>query len=207
VCAEYRNPVHVITKSPLIERDTELLVDLARRARVGVSISVPFWDEKNARAIEPYVATPSRRITTIRRLSAAGIPVNVNVAPIIPGLTDRDIGPILEAAAAAGARSAAMILLRLPGSVKQVFEERLRERLPLAADRVLARTREIRGGRLNDPRFGSRMSGEGEYASAIHQLFDQTARRLGLSGRSGTWTEPKQTFLRPPPAKGQLKLF
>jgi DNA repair photolyase len=207
VCAEYQNPVHVITKSPLIERDIDLLVDLSRRASLGVSISVPFWDEKNARAIEPYVATPSRRMTTVKRLSSAGIRVSVNVAPIIPGLTDRDIGPILEAAAAAGAHSAAMILLRLPGSVKEVFEERMREKLPLAADRVLARTREVRGGRLNDPRFGSRMSGEGEYASAIQQLFDQTARRLGLNSGFGMRTEPRPTFRRPAPKKGQLKLF
>jgi DNA repair photolyase len=207
VCAEYQNPIHVITKSPLIERDTELLLDLSRRASVGVSISIPFWDEKNARAIEPYVATPSRRMTTVKRLSDAGIPVTVNVAPIIPGLTDRDVGPILEAAAAAGARSARMILLRLPGSVKEVFEERLRERMPLAADRILARTREVRGGRLNDPRFGSRMSGEGEYASAIHQLFEQTARRLGLNCGFGMRGEPRQTFRRPAPVKGQLKLF
>ena len=148
---------------------------------------MPFWDEKNARAIEPYVATPSRRMTTVKRLVRCRDRRAASTwRRSFPGLTDRDIGPILEAAAAAGARSAAMILLRLPGSVKEVFEERLRERLPLAADRVLARTREIRGGRLNDPRFGSRMSGEGEYASAIHQLFEQTARRLGLSpGRLG----------------------
>ena len=207
VCAEYKNPVHIITKSPLIERDVELLMKLRDHATVGVSISVPFWDEKNARAIEPYVATPKRRMKTVRKLADAGIPVSVNVAPIIPGLSDRDIGPILEAAAAAGARSAAMILLRLPGSVKQVFEERLREQLPLAADRVLARTREVRGGKLNDPRFGARMSGEGEYASAIHQLFEQTARRLGLLPRSASHWEHRSTFERPPPKKGQLKLF
>jgi DNA repair photolyase len=207
VCAEYKNPVHIITKSPLIERDLEILLELLARASVGVSISVPFWNEENARAIEPYVATPSRRMKTVKRLAEAGIPVSVNVAPIIPGLSDRDIGPILEAAAAAGARSAAMILLRLPGSVKQVFEERLRERMPLAADRVLARTREIRGGKLNDPRFGARMSGEGQYASAIHQLFEQTARRLGLSPRNASRWEHRSTFERPAPKKGQLKLF
>jgi len=146
-------------------------------------------------------------MATVRRLSVAGIAVTVNVVLIIPGLIDRDIGPILEAAAAAGARSAVMIVLRLPGSVKEVFEERMRERLPLAADRVLARTREVRGGRLNDPRFGSRMSGEGEYASAIHQLFDQTARRLGLNNGFGMRGEPRATFRRPTPQKGQLKLF
>jgi DNA repair photolyase len=91
VCAEYRNPVHIITKSPLVERDIDVLGELGRNGRVGVSVSVPFWDEKNARVIEPYVATPKRRIETVRRLAAAGIPVTVNVAPVIPGLTDRDI--------------------------------------------------------------------------------------------------------------------
>jgi DNA repair photolyase len=118
---------------------------------------------------------------TVKRLADAGIPVSVNVAPIVPGLSDRDMPRILEAAAEAGARSAAMIVLRLPGPVAQVFDERLREHLPLSRDRVIARTRELRGGKLNDPRFGHRMRGHGEYASAIQALFDSTARRLGLA--------------------------
>jgi DNA repair photolyase len=209
VFAEYRNPVHVITKAPLVERDIDLIVELSRTARAGVSISIPFWDEAQARAIEPGVATPRRRVETIRRLAAAGIRVTVNVAPIIPGLTDRDAPRILRAAADAGAKRAAMIVLRLPGSVKRVFEKRLREALPLAADRVLARTREVRGGRLNDPRFGSRMRGEGPYATALETLFQATARQLGLD--VGRAEAPEHavgaTFRRPGRPGRQLRLF
>jgi DNA repair photolyase len=141
---------------------------------------------------------------TVRRLSEAGIAVNVNVAPVIPGLNDRDIPAVLEAAAEAGARSAAMIMLRLPGPVKQVFVERLKAALPLSADKVLARTREMRGGALDEPRFGARMRGEGPYAEAIQRLFDTTAERLGLA-HSALEDEEPTPFRRP--AQGQLGLF
>ena len=181
VCAELDNPVQIITKAPLIERDLDLLGAMAGRRLLGVAVSIPFWDEQAARVMEPGVATPARRLLTVERLSRAGVSVHVNVAPVIPGLTDRDIPRILEAAARAGARSASMILLRLPGNVRHVFEARLREEFPLAVERVLARTREVRGGRLNDPAFGSRMRGGGEYAAAVQMLFDRTAARLGLS--------------------------
>jgi len=212
-CADYRNPVHIITKAPLIERDLELLVRLAREASIGVSISIPFWNEANARAIEPYVATPARRMKTVRRLSEAGICVSVNVAPVCPGLNDEDMPAILEHAKGAGATSASMIMVRLPGTVKQVFEERIRAELPLRAERILARTREIRGGRLNDPRFGVRKTGEGVYAEAISSLFERTAARLGLAGRQVKSDEPCTTTFRRPsgPASqrtaGQLDLF
>lgn len=179
-CADFENPAYVITKAPLIERDMDVLGRLSASDLIGVSVSVPFWDADVARIIEPGVATPQRRLLTVKRLSEAGIPVSVNVAPVIPGLTDKDIPRILEAAAAAGARSAAYILMRLPGNVKEVFEARIREGLPLTADRILARTREVRGGSLDDPRFGSRMRGEGEYADAIAHLFEVTAKRYGL---------------------------
>lgn len=207
VSAEYRNPVHIITKSPLLERDLDVLVRLSREAHLGVTISVPFWNEAHARAIEPYVATPSRRMTTVRKLRAAGIDVSVNVAPVIPGLNDEDIGSILEAAAEAGATSAAMILVRLPGNVRQVFEERLRSTLPLRADRVLARTREVRSGKLNDSRFGSRFTGEGNYAEAISQLFQRTAERLGLTHRRMVALNAPSTFRRPKRQARQLSLF
>src|ERR1700704_4175541 len=184
VCAEYRNPVGIITKSPLIERDLELLQEIQRTARVSVSVSVPLWNREHAHAIEPYVATPQRRMKTIERLASAGLSVGVNVAPVIPGLSDADIPRILEAAHAAGARRAGFVFLRLPGSVKKVFEERLRETLPLRADRVLARVREARGGKLYDARFGMRGTGEGHYADTIRALFEQTTRRLGLNERN-----------------------
>jgi DNA repair photolyase len=180
VCAEAANPVGIITKAPLVERDIDVLQTLARVASVHVTVSIPFWDADKARAIEPYVATPQRRVRVVETLARAGLEVGVNVAPIIPGLNDQDIPQILSAARAAGATHAGRVLLRLPGSVKAVFEERLRAALPLSADRVLHRIRETRGGQLYDPRFGARGRGEGGYALAIEALFRATARRLGF---------------------------
>ena len=181
VCAEYRNPAGIITKSPLIERDLDVLQQLQKDARVSVSVSIPIWDRGHAHAIEPYVATPQRRMKTIERLAAAGLDVGVNVAPVIPGLSDADIPRILEAAHAAGARRAGFVLLRLPGSVKQVFEQRLRESLPLRADRVLNRVRDARGGKLYDSRWGVRGRGEGTYAEVARALFDATVKRLRMN--------------------------
>jgi len=211
VCRDYKNPLHIITKSALVERDADLLAELAAIGSASVTLTVPFWDPAIARAIEPLVPTPQRRMETVRRLSERGIPVSVNIAPLIPGLSDRDIVPVLEAARAAGAHSAALIPLRLPGSVEAVFVERLREAFPLAAEKVLARVREMRGGKLNDPRFGSRMQGEGPYIGAVRLLFEQTARRLGLDTREvGMQAEQaarETTFLRPTDKGGQLRLF
>ncbi len=204
VCAEYRNPVAIITKAPLIERDLDVLQSLARRSRVSVSVSIPFWNQEHARAIEPQVATPRRRIEVIRRLAEGGVPVGVSVAPIIPGLGDEDIGLILEAAKDAGASHAGYVLLRLPGSVKAVFSERLRLTLPERAERVLHRIRETRGGRLYDSRFGSRGRGEGLYADAIRGLFQATARRLGLLT---SHQDQPTTFQRPEKANAQLQLL
>ena len=180
VCALFGNPVGIITKAPLIERDADLLAAM-RGAGLHVTISIPFWDPEKARAIEPYVATPHRRLRIIETLSARGIAVSVNVAPIIPGLNDQDIPRILTAARDAGAQGAGCVLLRLPGSVKEVFEQRLRASLPLQADRVLHRIRETRGGKLYDPRFGVRGRGEGVISDSIQTLFRATAQRLGLS--------------------------
>lgn len=206
VCREYRNPVGIVTKAPLIERDLDLLVDLQELARLRVAVSIPLWDREQARALEPGVATPQRRIETIRRLAQAGIEVAVLVAPLIPGLGDEDMPRVLEAAAEAGATRAGMGVLRLPGPVAQVFEERLREGLPLRADRVLARLRDVRGGELDDPRFGHRMRGEGAYAEAMAGLFRATVRRLGLCTEWGA-PEPPTTFRRPPRHSAQLTLL
>jgi DNA repair photolyase len=211
VCAQYRNPVSIITKAPLVERDLDVLAELARVARVRVMVSIPFWDQEKARAIEPYVATPHRRLRTIERLAAAGIPVGVMTAPIIPGLNDGDLPKILEAARAAGATRAGWVLLRLPGSVLPVFEERVTAALPLRAERILHRIRETRGGdKMYDARFGVRGRGEGEYAEMIGALFDQTCRRLGFDDIDARDDGPTDTFRRPPrPAapKRQLDLF
>jgi DNA repair photolyase len=206
VCAEYRNPVGIITKAPLIERDLDILQRLAAEARVRVNVSIPFWDSEHARAIEPYVSTPRRRIQTIERLAKVGIPVGVMVAPVIPGLGDEDIPKVLQAAREAGASSAGYVLLRLPGSVKEVFEQRLRARLPLVADRVLHRVRETRGGKLYDPRFGTRGSGEGLYARSIQALFEVTARKLGLDEARCHSAGPS-TFRRPAAPSAQLSLL
>jgi DNA repair photolyase len=204
VCLEYKNPVHIITKGTLIERDIELLAELHRAASVGVSVSVTFWDADVARAIEPYVPAPRRRIETIRRLTSAGVPVIVHVAPVILGLSDRDVIPILEAAREAGAISAMMMPVRLPGPVAEVFAQRLTEALPLRAARVLARIKESHGGKLNDPRFGHRQQGEGKYMAALEQAFAATCQRLGYT----EFPEPRTgTFTRPEKPSAQLRLF
>jgi DNA repair photolyase len=206
VCAEYRNPVGIITKAPLIERDLDVISRLNAEAPLSVTVSVPFWNAERARLIEPYVAAPARRIKTIRRLAEAGIHVGVNVAPMIPGLNDEDLPKILEAAAEAGARHAGFVFLRLPGSVKQVFEERLRTVMPLRAERILSRVREARGGKLYDSRFGVRGKGEGAYAEQTRALFEASCRRLGLA--TGHSDEPApSTFRRPPKAGDQLRLI
>jgi DNA repair photolyase len=214
VCAEYKNPCAIITKSPLVERDIDVLTALAAVTRVTVAVSIPFWDVEKARAIEPFVATPQRRARTIERLAARGIRVGVMVAPIIPGLGDEELGDVLRAAKDAGAVFAGYVLLRLPGPVKDVFEERLRAALPLRAERVLRRVRETRGGKMYDSRFGTRGTGEGPYAESIAQLFTRTARKLGLAIRDegeGSWgDDPVSTFERPNAGakkKSQLTLF
>jgi DNA repair photolyase len=204
VCAEYRNPVAIITKSPLVERDVDLLQELQRSSRLAISISIPFWDEVKARAIEPFVTTPARRMRTLQRLVSAGLQVGVMVAPIIPGLNDDEMGDVLRAARDAGAAHASSVLLRLPGPVKDVFTDRLKAALPLRADRVLRRVRETRGGKLYDATFGKRGHGEGVYAGAIASLFEQTAQRLGLPVRPENWTDGPTAFRRP---RGQLGLF
>jgi DNA repair photolyase len=202
VCAEYRNPVALITKAPLVERDLDLLAPLARLGAASVAVSLPFLDKARARALEPGAAAPERRLVTMSRLAAAGIPVTVMVAPVIPGLNDEEIARVLDAAAEAGATSAGWVLLRLPGSVKAVFEERLRAALPERAERVLHRVREARGGALYDPRWGKRQRGEGAIADSIGALFEAAARRAGLAGRGEA---PGPTpFRRPRP---QLDLF
>jgi DNA repair photolyase len=207
VCAEYKNSCGIITKSPLIERDLDVLAELTKLARVGVAVSIPFWNPEKARAIEPFVATPQRRMHTVSKLAAHGIHVGVMVAPIIPGLNDEEMCDVLHAAKEAGAQFANFTLVRLPGAVKDVFEERVRAALPLRADRILRRIRETRGGKMNDPRFGSRGSGEGPYADSIGALFEATTRKLGLeTGRQGWDETPATTFERPVARKQKTQL-
>ncbi len=157
--------------------------------------------------MEPFVTTPARRMKAIERLATAGIRVTVNIDPLILGLGDRDVPSILEAAAAAGASGASLIPLRLPGAVKEVFSERLRAGFPLAAEKVLRRTREMRGGKLYDSRFGARMSGEGEFYQTVERLFQQTCDRLGLNRYDGHRPLNPEHLPSPNGQNGQLRLF
>ena len=173
-------PVAIVTKSALVRRDAELLARIEQRAGARVFVSIPFADEDQARALEPGVPTPKMRLETVRVLAEAGVPVGVSIAPIIPGLNESQIAPIAEAAAAAGARFAFPTLLRLPAEVAPVFEQRLRAALPGYADKVLSAVRDVRGGKLNESRFGQRMGGVGPRWELIRQMFELACRRNGL---------------------------
>ena len=177
----FGHPLSIITKAALIERDLDLLSRLARRQLVSVLVSVTTLDDTIKRTLEPRTAAPARRLKSIERLSRAGIPVGVLVAPVIPGLTDHEIDAILAACAAAGARSAGYVMLRLPNEVKDLFVEWLRNHHPLRAEHVMSLIRDMRGGRDNDPRFGHRMRGNGPYAQLIRQQFAIACRRHGLA--------------------------
>lgn len=180
VCREFGNPACVVTKSYLVSRDVDLLADMARDALIHVCMSIPFADAKTSKQIEPQAPPPEKRFEAMRMLSEAGVPVGVLIAPIIPGLNDADIHRVLTQAAEWGASHASYVALRLPGSTEAVFLSRLKEALPLRAQRVESRLREIRGGQLNDGRFGHRMRGEGIYWNSIQRLFEVTRQRCGL---------------------------
>jgi DNA repair photolyase len=183
VLAEHRQPVSLITKNLLVTRDLDVLSELARYGAVAVTISLTTLDDDLRASMEPRTSSPSRRLAAIRALADAGVPVGVNVAPVIPGLTDAEIPAILEAAGDAGATFAGTVVLRLPHAVEEVFRSWLETLDPARARRVLARVREIRGGRLNDGGFGSRMRGTGTYAEQIRSLYDLALRRHGLARR------------------------
>jgi DNA repair photolyase len=204
VCRDFKNPVGIITKAPLIERDLDVLTALAREASVHVSVSIPIWDEGLARALEPGVATPARRVKTLARLAQAGVSVGLMVAPFIPGVSEDGLADLLEAARAAGAADASYGMLRLPGPVREVFEQRLREALPLRADKVLHRLREVHGGALYDSAAGVRGRGAGPYADTLEATFAATVRRLGFPGAAA---RREGTFQRPVRESAQLALF
>lgn len=191
VCLDFRNPASVVTKSYLVVRDVDLLLRLQEQSDGGVYQSIAFIDDDVARAVEPNAPPPSRRFDALRTLAAAGVRVGVMVAPIIPGLNDRDVPRVLERAAECGAVSAGYIALRLPGSVESVFLSRIEAALPDRAGRIVSRIREIRGGRLNDPRFGSRMRGGGVYWNSVAQLFVMSCRRYGLNALGRASAFPK----------------
>lgn len=180
VCLRHRNPAGVITKSFLVVRDIDLLVELNRVAGAFVYVSIPFADHEHSKLIEPQAPPPQRRFEAVRRLSEAGVPVGVMMAPIIPGLNDKDVVRVLVSAAEAGATSAGFTALRLAGSVKDVFLSRLRDALPLRAERVIHGIRAMRGGAMNESQFGKRMRGEGPYWESFRDLFNLHKKRLRL---------------------------
>jgi DNA repair photolyase len=180
VLAEFRNPVGLITKNALVTRDIDLLQELAAHNAAAVFLSITTLDGELARKMEPRASHPRDRLEAVERLSAAGIPTGVMMGPIVPAITDHEIPQVLEAAAQAGARTAGYVLMRLPGAVAGLFEGWLAEHFPDRKDKVLNRVRELRGGRMNDPRFGSRMRGEGIYADQIQTTFQTFRRKHGL---------------------------
>lgn len=180
VLSKYRHPFSIITKGSMIERDVELLAEMARFNLVLALVSVTTLDNDIKRTLEPRTASPAARLRAIRTLSSAGVPVGVMVAPVIPVLTDAELEKILHAAAEAGARSAGYVLLRLPYEVKDLFREWLNEHEPLKAKHVLSRMQAMRAGRDYDSRWGVRQRGEGEYAELLNQRFKAACRKFGL---------------------------
>jgi DNA repair photolyase len=184
VLARFRNPVGIITKNALVTRDVDLLGELAADRAAAVNISITSLDPKLQRILEPRTSAPRARLEAIRQLREAGVPVGVMTAPIIPGLNDHELPSILEAAAQAGARFAGYTVVRLPYAVAPLFERWLEEHFPDRKEKVLGRIRHLRGGeRLNDPRFKSRMRGEGIFAEQIGALFHAGCKRAGMSDR------------------------
>lgn len=205
LCAEYRNPVAIITKSALIQRDIDVLQSLTERARVRVYLSIPFANDAKARKVEPGASAPSKRLAALGALSAAGIETGIAVAPIIAGLNDPDIPELLARAKDLGARHAFKTALRLPAEVLPVFESRLEQTFPDAAGKVMSAVVQIRNGKKNDPRFGDRMRGQGPRWQVIEDLFALHCQRLGFDeGERESFYSAPTTFSRP---HGQLSLF
>lgn len=205
VLASFRHPVAIVTKGTLIERDIDIIAPLARQGLVRVGISITTLDADLSRCMEPRAPSPKRRLQTIRRLTEAGIPVRLMTSPIVPGLTDHETEALLEAGRDAGADAASWIMLRLPREVSALWQEWLQEHAPGRAAKVMARLREMHGGKDYDARWGRRMRGEGHYAEMVARRFAAAARRLGLDRP----TAPLRCDLfRVPPRTGdQLALF
>jgi DNA repair photolyase len=203
--SEVNHPVAIVTKGSLIERDIDILSDMAARGLARVGISVTTLDAKLARLMEPRVPAPKRRLQMIARLSEAGIPVRVMASPMVPALTDPELEAILEAGRDAGAQSASWIMLRLPREVSPLMQDWLAQHYPDRAGRIMARLREMHGGKEYDANWHRRMRGEGPYAEIIAQRFNLAVKRLGLS----TLLPPMRCDLFRPPrqASDQMDLF
>ena len=206
VLRDFRHPVTIVSKSASIQRDLDILAEMAKDRLAIVTISVTTLDRKLTRRMEPRASTPERRLETIAALSAAGVPTGVLSAPMIPALNDSEMEEILERARAAGASSAGYTLLRLPLELKALFKEWLEEHFPDKAAHVLSLVAQTHGGRLYDSTWSTRMTGTGPYADMLRMRFDRTCRKLGFNQRS---TQPlDSTLFRPPPQKGdQLVLL
>jgi DNA repair photolyase len=208
VLAECEHPVGIVTKNAMVERDLDLLVPMARKKLVNVFLSVNNLDHELARRLEPRCSAPARRLLAIKRLAEAGVAVGVMVAPVIPFLNDHQIEPVLEAAWENGARRAGYTLMRLPWEVKDLFKDWLERHYPLKAKHVMSRVHAMRGGRDNDPSFGSRMTGQGELAKLLEQRFAKACSRLGFNGeRMLRNSALDMTLFTPPSLSGQKDLF
>jgi DNA repair photolyase len=213
VLAECEHPFTIVTKSALIERDLDLIAPMAAKNLVRIFVTITTLDRALARRLEPRAASPQRRLDVVRALSGAGVPVGVMVAPLIPALNDKSIEEVVEAAAAAGASSAAYTILRLAWELKDLFREWLATHYPLRADHVMSIVQALRGGKDNDPRFGVRMTGMGNYAELIAKRFAIACRRRGLNGEARGGTRDTLDCMRfkapakPEPESPQLGLF
>jgi DNA repair photolyase len=202
VFLEARHPCTIVTKSAMVERDLDLLAELARDRLVAVFVSVTSLDNRLSSKLEPRASAPHRRLQAIAALSAAGVPVGVLVSPVIPKVTDMHLEEILHRARAAGATQAGYALVRLPHEVAPLFREWLAEHLPERAGHVMSLVRQMRGGRDNDPRFGVRMKGEGVFAELIARRFQLARQRLGYT--TGKAFDLRCDLFRPPSAQGHL---
>ncbi|MGH8592329.1 MAG: PA0069 family radical SAM protein [Gammaproteobacteria bacterium] len=202
---EYRHPVSIVTKSCLIERDIDVLTAMAKLKLVEVHLSVTTLEQRLAAKLEPRATAPIRRVETIRRLAAAGIPAGVMFAPVIPVLNDAEMERVLERAACAGASYAGYVLLRLPGEVNGLFQEWLRVHAPLKSEHIMSRIRDLRGGRENDSAFGTRFRGGGVYAQLLRRRFELACKRLGLNRSKHALNTG--SFSSPSTAQRQLRLF
>jgi DNA repair photolyase len=203
--AACEHPFSIVTKSALVERDLDLIAPMAAKNMARVYVSITTLDRELARKLEPRAAAPQRRLQTVKALAEAGVSVGVLAAPIIPQLNDRDLEAILDAAASNGATDAGWILLRLPLEVAPLFREWLDMHYPLRAAHVMSLINQLRGGRDNDPRFGSRMRGSGEFAWLLDRRFNLAVKRLGLNRERAPLD---RTRFRPPKADArQAELF
>ena len=205
VLSDAGHPVAIVTKGSLIERDIDILSDMARRGLVRVGISVTTLDAKLSRLMEPRAPAPARRLQMIERLSAAGVPVRIMASPVIPALTDPELEAILQAGRDAGARAASWIMLRLPREVSPLVQEWLAQHYPDRAERIMARLREMHGGKEYDAAWHRRMRGEGPYAEIIAQRFAVASKRLGLGKQTAAMR--CDLFVPPRAETAQLSLF